>query len=108
MSNIEYIDNPIISEDFISMIWTSTSPGFPGGSYGKESTHNTEDPSLIPELGRCPGERNGYPLQYSCLGNPMDSGAWQSKTLIHSHPRITNVAQILRTISFTNTSIFPL
>ena len=38
---------------------------------------DTEDVSLIPELGRYPGERNGNPLQHSCLENPMDRGAWQ-------------------------------
>jgi len=43
---------------------------FPGGSDGKESTCNAGDPGLIP------GEGNGYPLQYSCLENPMDRGAW--------------------------------
>ena len=37
-----------------------------------------EAPDLIPELGRSPGEGNGYLLQYSCLGNPMDRGAWWS------------------------------
>ena len=51
--------------------------GFPGGSDGKESTCNEGDPDLIPDLGRSPGERDGYPLQYSCLENPMDSRAWQ-------------------------------
>jgi len=35
--------------------------------------------NLIPDLGRSPGEGNGSPLQYSCLGNPMDRGAWQAK-----------------------------
>ena len=35
------------------------------------------DKGLIPALGRSPGEANGNPLQYSCLGNPMDRGAWQ-------------------------------
>ena len=40
----------------------------PGGSDGKESTCNAGDPSLIPGLGRSPGEGNGNPLQYSCLG----------------------------------------
>ena len=35
-----------------------------------------EDPGLIPGLGRCPGEENGNPLWYSCLGNPTDGGAW--------------------------------
>ena len=46
--------------------------GFLGGSAGKESTCNAGDPGLIPGLGRTPGERNGYPLQYSGLGNSMD------------------------------------
>ena len=46
--------------------------GFPGGSDGKESASNVGDQSSIPELGRSPGERNGYPLQYSGLENSMD------------------------------------
>ena len=50
--------------------------GFPSGSDGKESAWNAENPGLILELGRSPGEGNGYPLQYSCLENPMDRGAW--------------------------------
>ena len=51
--------------------------GFPGGLDGKESTCNV-DLSLIPGSGRSPGEGNGYPLQYSCLENSMDRGAWQA------------------------------
>ena len=50
--------------------------GFPDGSEDKESTYNVGDPGSIPELGRSPGEGNGNPLQYSCLENPMDRGAW--------------------------------
>ena len=46
--------------------------GFPGGSADKESTGNVGDLGSIPELGRSPGEGNGYPLQYSGLENPMD------------------------------------
>ena len=42
---------------------------------GKESACNAVEPGLIPRLGRSPGERNGNPFQYSCLGNPMDRGA---------------------------------
>ena len=42
----------------------------------KESTCNTGDPGSIPGSGKSPGEKNGYPLQYSCLENPMDRGAW--------------------------------
>ena len=50
--------------------------GFPGGSKVKASACNAGDLGLIPELGRSPGEGNGSPLQYSCLENPMDGGAW--------------------------------
>ena len=49
---------------------------FPGGSDGKVSVYNVEDPGSIPGLGRSPGEGNGNPLQYCCLENPMDRGAW--------------------------------
>ena len=51
--------------------------GFPSGSDGKESAYNAGDPSLIPELGRSPGEGKGYPLQYVCLHNAVDRGAWR-------------------------------
>ena len=50
--------------------------GFPGGSDGKESTCSAHDLGLIPGLGRPPGEENSYLLQYSCLENSMDRGAW--------------------------------
>ena len=50
--------------------------GFPGGSGSKESTCSAGGPGSIPGSGRSPGEGNGNPLQYSCLGNPMDRGAW--------------------------------
>ena len=50
--------------------------GFPGGSDSKESAWNAGDPGWIPGLGRSPGERNGYLLQYSCLENSMNRGAW--------------------------------
>ena len=52
--------------------------GFPGGSDGKESARNAGDPGSIPGSGRSPGEGNGNPLQYPCLENPMDGGAWQA------------------------------
>ena len=48
----------------------------PGGSDGKASVYKAGDLGLIPGLGRFPGEGNSNPLQYSCLGNPMDRGAW--------------------------------
>ena len=50
--------------------------GLPGDSDDKESACNMGIPSLIPGLGRSPGEGNGYPLQYSCLENSMDRRAW--------------------------------
>ena len=50
--------------------------GFPGGSVGKESSCSAGDWGSIPGSGRSPGEGNGNPLQYSCLENSMDSGAW--------------------------------
>ena len=49
---------------------------FPGGSEVKAPASNVGDPGSIPGLGRSPGEGNGNPLQYSCLENPMDEGAW--------------------------------
>ena len=49
---------------------------FPGGSDGKESACNAGDLGLIPGSERLPGEMNGYPVQYSCLENFMDKGAW--------------------------------
>ena len=52
--------------------------GFPGGSEVKASASNAGNPGSIPGLGRSPGEGNGNPLQYSCLENPMDGGAWQA------------------------------
>ena len=51
------------------------------GSDGKESACNAGDPGLIPGLVRSPGEGNGNPLQYSCLENPMEGGAWN--TTVH-------------------------
>ena len=50
--------------------------GFPGGSDGEEPAHDMGHLGSIPGLGRSSGEGNGNPLQYSCLGNPMDRGAW--------------------------------
>ena len=65
---------------------------FPGGSDGKELACNAGDPGSIPESGRCPGEGNGCPLQYSCLENPMDRAAWQA--VVHgvskSQTRLSN------------------
>ena len=50
--------------------------GLPGGSDGKESVSNTEDPCSVPGLGRLPGKGHDNPLLYSCLENFMDRGVW--------------------------------
>ena len=71
---------------------TSYNPSFPGGQHNpicgqpegldsKESACNTGDMDLIPGSGRSPGEGHGYPLQYSCLENPMDRGTWTAVVL---------------------------
>ena len=52
--------------------------GFPVGSAVKNLTANAGDVSAIPGLGRSPGGGHGNPLQYSCLGNPVDRGVWQA------------------------------
>ena len=52
------------------------SRGFPGGSGVKNPPVNAGEVDLILGSGRSPGEENGNSLQYSCLGNPMDGGAW--------------------------------
>ena len=51
---------------------------FPGGSDGKESACQCRRPGLDPWVGKIPGEGKGYPLQCSCLENPMDRGAWRA------------------------------
>ena len=58
--------------DKYTVLWIH---GFPGGSVGKESACNAGDAGSVSGLGRSPVEKNGNPL-HSCLGNPMDRGAW--------------------------------
>ena len=77
--------------------------GFPCGSAGKESACNAGDLGLIPGLGRSPGEGNGNPLQYSCLGNPMDRGAWQPTV-----PRITKESNMTKQLIYTIGNTFPM
>ena len=74
--------------------------GFPGGSNGKEFTCNVGDLGLIPGLGRSPGEGNGYPLQYSCLENSMDRGAWQAT--VHGAAELDTTEQLSLSLSFTS------
>ena len=60
-----------ISIEYLTHLWD-----FPGGFDGEASAYNAGDPGSIPGSGRSSGEGNGNPLQYSCLENPMDGGAW--------------------------------
>ena len=60
--------------------------GYLDSSVSKESTCNAGDPGSIPGLGRSPGEGNSNSFQYSCLGNPMDRGAWWAT--VHGIARI--------------------
>ena len=73
--------------------------GIPGGSDGKESACNARDLGLIPGKGRSSGKENGHPLQYSCLGNAMDRGAWWAS--VHG---VAKSQILLATITFTNVS----
>ena len=77
----QYPGHPLLS----TTIYRHLLLGFPGSSDSKESACNPGDPGLISELGRSPGEGHGYPLQYSCLENSMDIGAWQAT--IHGVPK---------------------
>ena len=72
--------NPWVSKIPPKREWLPTPVflGFLGGSDGKGSACSVGDPGSIPGWGRSPGEGNGNPLQYSCMGNPMDRGAWRA------------------------------
>ena len=70
-----------------------------GSSDSKESSSNVGDLGWIPGLGRFPGEGNGNPLQYSCLENSMDRGAWRST--VHGGPKELDMTERL-THQFSN------
>ena len=75
--------------DLIKLKSFCTMKDLPGGSDGKASAYKAGDLGSIPGLGRFPGKGNGKyscPLQYSCLENPMDTGAWQAT--VHGVPRV--------------------
>ena len=76
--NVNIIDLNIFMSVFQirNFFFFNGSKGFPSGLDGKEFAYNVGDPGLIPGSGRSPGEGNGYLLQYSCLENSMDRGAW--------------------------------
>ena len=66
----------LASKNILSIKWNNRQEDFPGGSEVKASAWNAGDPGSIPGSERSPGEGNGNPLQYSCLENPMEGGAW--------------------------------
>ena len=63
---------------FLIILSKILTKGFPSGSVVKNLPADAGGAGSIPGLGRSPGEGTGKPLQYSCLGNPMDRGDWQS------------------------------
>ena len=67
--------------------------GFPGGSVVKNLPASAGDKGSIPGSGKSPGEGNGNPLQYSCLGYPMDRGAWL--TTVHGVTKEPDMIQQL-------------
>ena len=72
-TGLEHVDG--VSKYYIGNAYNR---GFPGITEGKESACNVGDSGSIPGLGSFPAEGNGNPLQYSCLENSMDRGAWQA------------------------------
>ena len=72
----------------------SRAQGFPGGSDTKESACNAGDMSLIPGLGRFPGERIGNPLQYFWLETPMNRGAWWA--IVHGVTKQSDTTWLLK------------
>ena len=78
---------------FMTLDFLKTSWRFPGGSDGNESAYIEGDSGSIPGLGRSPGEGNGNPLQYSCLENFMDRGAWWATVqgVAKSQTQVSNV-----------------
>ena len=75
--------------------------GIPGSSDSKESACNVEELGLIPGLGRSPGGGHGNPLQYSCLENPRERGAWWADVcgVTHSQTRLKRLSSISSSIA---------
>ena len=87
------------------MVWATMCwhLGFHGGSKNKESTCNAGDEGLIPGSGRSPGGGHGNPLQYSCLENPMDRGAWRAAV----HGVTKSQTRLKRLSTHARTSLWP-
>ena len=74
--------------------------GFPGGSDSKEFACDVGDLGLIPRLGISSGEGNGYLLQYSCLENSMDRGAWWA--IVHRVAEADTTERLTHTHTYIN------
>ena len=99
--NTLYPDSPNVDVCFILSrvcVGSLLSQDFPGGASGKESACNTGDAGSIPGSGRSPEGGHGNPLQYSCLENPMDRGAWW--TIVHG---VTKSWTLLKWLSMMHT-----
>ena len=77
--------------------------GFPGGSVVENLSANARDAGLTPGSGRFPGVGNGNPLQYYCLENPMDRGAWQAP--VHGVTKELDTTEELSTHAVFNQSV---
>ena len=82
---MDWLDLLAVSKKKVLRGWIRFIKGFSGGSDCEESTCNAGDQGSTPGLGRSHGEGNGYTLQYPCLRNPMDRGAWQ--VTVHGVPK---------------------
>ena len=81
---------------FVQYILAAYFMGFPSGSDCEESACSVRHPASIPGLGRSPGEEIGNLLQYSCLENPLDRGAWQ--VTVHGLQRVRQTEQLTHTV----------
>ena len=88
-NNVQYMD---LEVDMYMVHVKYMYMDFPGGSDSKESAYNAGNPGSIPGSERSPGEGHGNPIQYSCLENPMDRGAWQGAVhgVTESRTRLSN------------------
>ena len=76
--------------------------GFPGGSVVKNPSANAGDTDSIHDPGRSPGGGNGNPLQYSCLGNPMDKGAWWATAQVVTGLDMTEPVRVVDAVQLSS------
>ena len=89
----DFLPSELPGKPYVMLLHTIMLKGFPGVSDHKESTCNVGDPGSIPGSGRFPGEGSSNPLQYSCLENSADRGAWQA-TVHKGHKELDATDQL--------------